>query len=150
MTDRNNTFCTIFLENKYIPISFSRHTYDRKYIYNIIFIRIDVIEPDPEDPQYINTLQPIDQSEHFVLDILPKTMLLENNQKTVPTNIKGVIYIIKSPKDIDGIYRLGKTDDFKKRLQNYNSANSDKMKIIKIYLTAIGINQTYLKYNLEY
>ena len=27
-----------------------------------------------------------------------------------------MVYILKSPKDIDGIYRFGKTDDFKKKI----------------------------------
>ena len=45
------------------------------------------------------------------------------------------VYILKSPKDIDGIYRFGKTLDFKNRLTNYNSANSDKMQILFIFET---------------
>ena len=61
--------------------------------------------------------------------------VLENNQKELPNNSESMIYILKSPKDIDGIYRLGKTNDFKKRLQNYNSANSDKMEVVMVYET---------------
>lgn len=38
-------------------------------------------------------------------------------------------------KDIDGIYRFGQTEDFKKRLANYNSANSDKMEVMYIFET---------------
>jgi hypothetical protein len=60
---------------------------------------------------------------------------LENNQKPIPNNIKSTVYIFKSPKDIDGIYRFGKTQDFKKRLANYNSANSDKMQVLFIFET---------------
>ena len=48
----------------------------------------------------------INNYKSYIIDGLQSTIkILENNQKTVPTNIKGVIYIIKSPKDIDGIYR---------------------------------------------
>ena len=43
--------------------------------------------------------------------------------------------MIICPKDINELYRFGQTEDFKKRLQNYNSANSDKMKVILIYET---------------
>ena len=38
-------------------------------------------------------------------------------------------------KDINGIYRFGQTEDFKKRIINYNSANSDKMEVMYIYET---------------
>ncbi len=43
--------------------------------------------------------------------------------------------ILQSPKDIDGLYCFGQSEDFKKRLQNYNSANSDKMIVKFIYET---------------
>ena len=45
------------------------------------------------------------------------------------------MYIIRSIKDINGIYRFGQTEDFKKRLANYNSSNSDKMEVMYIYET---------------
>jgi len=95
-----------------------------------------------------------------VIEGLKKTVkILENNQKEIPKTSKGgiqrifnakdtarlsssqtlqksgVIYILKSPKDIDGIYRFGKTENFKNRLTNYNSSNSDKMEIVIIYET---------------
>lgn len=85
----------------------------------------------------------------YIIDGLKLTInMLENNQKPIPKDIKASVYILKSPKDIDGIYRFGQTADFKKRLQNYNSANSvplgkpkatalhcDKMEVIYIYET---------------
>ncbi len=73
---------------------------------------------------------------NYIIDGMKSTInILENNQKPIPTNIKGCVYVLKSPKDINGIYRFGKTEDFKKRLANYNSANSDKMEVIYIYET---------------
>lgn len=73
---------------------------------------------------------------NYIIDGMKATInILENNQKPIPKNIKGCVYVLKSPKDIDGIYRFGKTDDFRKRLANYNSANSDKMEVIYIYET---------------
>lgn len=72
----------------------------------------------------------------YIIEGLKSTInILENNQKSIPSNIKASVYILKSPKDIDGIYRFGQTADFKKRLQNYNSANSDKMEVVYIYET---------------
>ena len=78
----------------------------------------------------------INNYKNYIINGLKSTVqILENNQKPIPHNIKGVVYILKSPKDIDGIYRFGKTDDFKKRLANYNSANSDKMQVLFIFET---------------
>jgi hypothetical protein len=78
----------------------------------------------------------INNYKNYIIEGLQNTIdILENNQKEISSNIKGTIYILQSPKDIDSIYRFGQTEDFKKRLQNYNSANSDKMKVILIYET---------------
>ena len=73
---------------------------------------------------------------NYIIEGLKKTIeILENNQKEVSSNIKGTVYVIKSLKDIDGIYRFGQTADFKKRLSNYNSSNSDKMEVVYIFET---------------
>jgi hypothetical protein len=83
---------------------------------------------------YLELKKLINNYKNYIIEGLQNTVnMLENNQKEIPSNIKGTVYILKSPKDINGIYRFGQTEDFKKRIQNYNSANSDKMKIIKIY-----------------
>jgi len=72
----------------------------------------------------------------YIIDGLKKTIqVLENNQKEIPKNIKATVYVLRSLKDIDGIYRFGQTEDFKKRISNYNSANSDKMEVMYIYET---------------
>jgi phage anti-repressor protein len=80
----------------------------------------------------------IEHYKNYIIDGLKKTIqILENNQKEVSSKIKGTVYIIRSIKDINGIYRFGQTEDFKKRLANYNSANSDKMEVMYIYETSI-------------
>ncbi len=85
---------------------------------------------------YLELEKLINNYKNYIIEALQNTVnLLENNQKEIPSNIKGTIYILQSLKDIDGIYRFGQTEDFKKRLQNYNSANSDKMKVMLIYET---------------
>jgi phage anti-repressor protein len=73
---------------------------------------------------------------NYIIEGLKKTIqILENNTKEVSQKIKGTVYIIRSIKDINGIYRFGQTEDFKKRLANYNSSNSDKMEVMYIYET---------------
>jgi hypothetical protein len=70
----------------------------------------------------------------YIIEALNKKLkILENNQKEIPKNTKGVIYVLRSMKDIDEIYRFGQTNDFKKRVANYNSANSDKMEVVFVY-----------------
>jgi len=73
---------------------------------------------------------------NYIIEGLKKTIqILENNTKEISQKIKGTVYIIRSIKDINGIYRFGQTEDFKKRLANYNSSNSDKMEVMYIYET---------------
>lgn len=87
---------------------------------------------------YLELEKLINNYKNYIIEGLQSTIdILENNQKEIPkqNNIKGTVYILQSPKDIDSIYRFGQTEDFKKRLQNYNSANSDKMKVKLIYET---------------
>jgi len=85
---------------------------------------------------YLELEKLLNNYKNYIIEGLQKTVeILENNQKETPKNVKGVVYILKSLKDIDGIYRFGQTEDFKKRLANYNSANSDKMKVVYIYET---------------
>ena len=75
---------------------------------------------------------------NYIIEGLKKTIqILENNTKEVSQKIKGTVYIIRSIKDINGLYRFGQTEDFKKRLANYNSSNSDKMEVMYIYETSI-------------
>jgi phage anti-repressor protein len=89
---------------------------------------------------YLELEKLINNYKNYIIEALQNTVnILENNQKEVSSNIKATVYILQSQKDIDGIYRFGQTEDFKKRLQNYNSANSDKMKVILIYETKNAI-----------
>ena len=85
---------------------------------------------------YLELEKLINNYKNYIIKGLQTTVnILQNNQKEIPNNIKATVYILKSLKDIDGIYRFGQTIDFKKRLSNYNSANSDKMKVVYIYET---------------
>jgi phage anti-repressor protein len=91
---------------------------------------------------YLELEKLINNYKNYIIEGLQKTVdILENNQKEIPNldKIKGTVYILQSPKDIDGLYRFGQSEDFKKRLQNYNSANSDKMIVKFIYETKYAI-----------
>ena len=60
---------------------------------------------------------------------------MKNNQKPKIDQRGGIIYILKSPRDIDGIYRIGKTKKFKERKNVHDSSHPDDMEIIMIYET---------------
>jgi len=82
MVNRDSAFNKSFLGNLYIPIAFSSYGNVESKKYNIIFLRKDAIEVDINNPEYLQTLQPIDQSSRFFLNELPEGMTLENNQKS--------------------------------------------------------------------
>lgn len=79
MTLKTGSFVTGFLQGKYIPISFSIH---RNVKYNIIFVKVELITPDPVKPDYIKNLQPANQSSRFVLNEFPTGMTWENNGRS--------------------------------------------------------------------
>ena len=82
MINRDSAFNKAFLANLYIPIAFSSYGNVESKSYNIIFLRKDAIKVDANNPEYLQTLQPIDQSSRFLLNELPEGMTLENNQKS--------------------------------------------------------------------
>lgn len=90
MKTRQSAFCYSFLKNMYIPVAFSSHgktvsgskdTIERSR-FNIILVRTDAILAEPNKPDYIKNLQPVNQSSQFVMNDLPAGMTLDNNQKS--------------------------------------------------------------------
>ena len=72
----------------------------------------------------------------YIIDALNKKVgVLENNQKTIPNNKNGVIYILKTDKDIVDLYKIGKTQKFKERIRTHNSSHIDNVDIVHIYET---------------
>jgi phage anti-repressor protein len=72
----------------------------------------------------------------YIIDALNKKVgILENNQKTIPNNKNGVIYILKTDKDIIDLYKIGKTQKFKERIRTHNSSHIDNVDIVHIYET---------------
>ena len=64
---------------------------------------------------YIDLEKLINNYKNYIIEGLQNTIdILENNQKEIPNldKIKGTVYILQSPKDIDGLYRFGQSDDF--------------------------------------
>jgi phage anti-repressor protein len=73
---------------------------------------------------------------NYIIDALNKKVgILENNQKSIPDNKNGIIYVLKTNHDIVNLYKLGKTKKFKERIRTHNSSHVDNVDIVHIYET---------------
>lgn len=73
---------------------------------------------------------------NYIIEALNKQVgVLENNQKPIPNNKGGIIYVLKTDKDIIDLYKLGKTKKFKERIRTHNSSHIDNVDIVHIYET---------------
>jgi hypothetical protein len=101
---------------------------------------------------YYELEQVIDQYKEYIIKGLEdKIKTLENNQKPKINPSKGVIYIIQTSDGI-GHYKIGKTQNLRKRLNSYNGDKKDDIIPIYIYETE-DINNVELcikKYAKEY
>ena len=72
----------------------------------------------------------------FALTLKERVADLERNQrpKTRPYS-QGVIYVIKVSGDKSSVYKLGRSKDFKKRLQSHNSSHMDDFDVVYVLET---------------
>lgn len=78
----------------------------------------------------------VDKYKNYIIDALNKKVgILENNQKPIPNNKSGIIYILKTDYNIVNLYKLGKTKKFKERMRTHNSSHIDNVDIVHIYET---------------
>lgn len=76
----------------------------------------------------------IDKYKDYIIEALNKKVgVLSNNQKKIDNPKSGVIYIMKTDLDIEGIYKIGKTKKFKERLATHNSSHVDNVDVMLIY-----------------
>ena len=52
-------------------------------------------------------------------------------QLIIPTG--GVIYVLKTTENIEGVYKIGRTQDFKARLKTHQSSHPDKLDVVFVY-----------------
>jgi hypothetical protein len=71
---------------------------------------------------------------NYIIESLDKKIgILENNQKPIPNDKNGIIYVLKTDHDIINLYKLGKTKKFKERIRTHNSSHIDNVDIVHIY-----------------
>lgn len=85
---------------------------------------------------FIELEKHIDKYKNYIIEGLDKRInTLESNQKTKLNPKSGVIYVLKSNENIEGIYRIGRTKKFKERTEVHNSSHPDDMEIVFVYET---------------
>ena len=74
--------------------------------------------------------------DYIIEGLQDKITKLQNNQKPLINPKKGVIYVfraIDNNNDDITLYKIGRTFNLKKRLQNYNAGLSDNLELVLIY-----------------
>jgi phage anti-repressor protein/predicted GIY-YIG superfamily endonuclease len=85
---------------------------------------------------FIEIEKHIDKYKNYIIEGLNKKVgILENNQKNINVTKNGVIYVLKTNFDIDGIYKIGKTKTFKNRLKTHNNSHVNNVDVIFIFET---------------
>lgn len=60
----------------------------------------------------------------------------EINQKPIPkSENEGVIYVLQTDLNLSGVYKIGKTSDFKKRMRTHQSSHDDNIKVKIVFKT---------------
>jgi phage anti-repressor protein len=78
----------------------------------------------------------INKYKNYIIEALNKKVnILENNQRPISNTKSGIIYILKTDKDIIDLYKIGKTKKFKERIRTHNSSHIDNVDIVHIYET---------------
>jgi hypothetical protein len=85
---------------------------------------------------FIQLEKHIDKYKNYIIEGLDKQVnTLKNNQKPKVDPKSGVIYVLRSNKDIEGVYRIGKSKKFKTRKTQHDSSHPDDMEIEYIFET---------------
>ncbi len=78
----------------------------------------------------------IDKYKQIIIDDLNKKIgILENNQKPKLNPRKGVIYVIRTTKTVDDLFKIGRSKKFITRLMSHNSIEADDIQILLLYET---------------
>ena len=73
--------------------------------------------------------------DHIIKSMEEKIKQLENNQKPIVNPQSGVVYVLKTDKSIQDLYKIGKTKMFKNRMKTHNSSHNDNIEVIFVYET---------------
>ena len=78
----------------------------------------------------------LDKYKQIIIDDLNKKIgILENNQKPKVNPKKGVIYVVRTSKTADDIFKIGRSKNFISRLMSHSSVEADDIEILVLYET---------------
>lgn len=78
----------------------------------------------------------IDKYKQVIIgDLNKKIGILEKNQKPKVNPKQGVIYVVRTSKTIEDIYKIGKSKNFLSRLMSHNSIEAGDIEILVLYET---------------
>lgn len=78
----------------------------------------------------------LDKYKELIIDDLNKKIgILEQNQKPKVNPKKGVIYVVKTSKTVEDMFKIGRSKKFINRLMSHNSIEPDDIEIIMLYET---------------
>ena len=74
---------------------------------------------------------------HILETMKSRINTLENNQRPMKedNDDMGTIYIVQASEEIDNLYKLGRTNFWRKRMNSHNSARADNLNVIQTYKT---------------
>ena len=89
---------------------------------------------------YIQLEKHIDKyKDNIINDLRTRVQVLERNMKPIeiPKN-EGVIYVLKTPEYValKDVYKIGSTEDFKKRLITHHTSHADNVEVKHVYKTS--------------
>lgn len=71
---------------------------------------------------------------YIIHELNSRIKTLENNQKPIVDTKKGTIYVIRATdNENDSLYKIGKTENLKKRAKQYNTGRADNIEILFHY-----------------
>ena len=71
--------------------------------------------------------------DHIIKNVYKKMDALKENQKPKVDVKKGLIYVLKTDKNRDDVFKIGKTKKFKRRLTEHNTTHEDNIFVAYIY-----------------
>lgn len=79
----------------------------------------------------------LDKYKNHIINALNKK--IEKYEKELKPQLEitseGVIYVLKTNEDIEGVYKIGRTKDFQARIKTHQSLHPDKLEIAYVYET---------------
>lgn len=89
---------------------------------------------------YIQLEKHIDKyKDNIINDLRNRVKVLERNMNPIEiSKDEGVVYVLKTPEDISlhNVYKIGSTEDFKKRLTTHHTSHADNIEVKHVYKTS--------------